>query len=256
MDRIDYDPEIDPSIRLEREAAARERELSSRIRLEIERYVEEHDLVPRAEAASPFTVSDLSQPPWDEEPDDPYAPHAPAPHAPAASRTDGSPRTKGAGRVERVELNLDPGKESPPLSEKEMRREQKREERQAREDEREAARELKRERRARSAEGRRRAVQSVVSGSILSSEWVRRMWPYLVGIAFVLVGYIAYDFHVQQLHLRRQRLEREVRELGVKAVERTAERVQQTSRSAIVGKLAEKGIPLEEFPHPVKRIER
>jgi len=241
MQRVDYDPEIDPSIREAREAADRERELSSRIRLEIERYVEENDLVPRGKAESPFTVSDLSQPPWEEEPDDPYAPAA----------TGGD-----AKRVERVELNLAPEKQTPPPTEKEQRREQKREERQAREEEKEAEKQARRERRTRKAEGRRRAVQSVVSGSILSSEWVRRMWPYLLCIAFVLVGYIAYDFHVQQLHLRRQRLEREVRELGVRAVERTAERVRRTSRSAIVERLAEKGIPLEEFPHPVKRIER
>ena len=48
----------------------------------------------------------------------------------------------------------------------------------------------------------------------------------------------------------------EVRELGIEAVERTAERVRQTRRSAIVERLQEKNIPLREFPHPVKKIER
>jgi hypothetical protein len=232
MQRVDYDPEIDPSIRLEREVAARESELSSRIRLEIERYVEEHDLVPRGTEAAegPFAEGDLSVPPWEE----PGAPEK--------------------GGVERVELRTEPGQGSPvpPRDERDERRERRREEREARDVEREA----RRRERERRAEGRRRAVQSVVSGSILSSEWMRRMWPYMLGIAFVLVGYIAYDFQVQQLHLRRQRLEREVRELSVRAVERTAERVRQTSRSAIVERLKNKGIGLEEFPHPVKRIER
>ncbi len=78
----------------------------------------------------------------------------------------------------------------------------------------------------------------------------------MLGVAAVLVLYIGYSFHVQTLHLERQRLEREVRELGIEAVERTAERVRQTRRSAIVERLREKNIPLREFPHPVKKIER
>jgi hypothetical protein len=82
------------------------------------------------------------------------------------------------------------------------------------------------------------------------------MWVYLLLSGVVVVGYIAYNFHVQSLQIERQALEREVRELGIKAVERTAERVRQTSRSSIVERLREKEIPLEEFPHPLKRVER
>lgn len=119
-----------------------------------------------------------------------------------------------------------------------------------------SARQVRREERRERSANRRKAVQAVVSGSILSSEWVRRMWPWLLGVAVVLVAYIAYNFHVQQLHLERQRLTREVRELGVKAVQRTAERVRQTRRSAIIERLEANGIPLEEFPYPVKRVER
>lgn len=119
-----------------------------------------------------------------------------------------------------------------------------------------SAKQIKREERRERNANRRKAVRSVVSGSILSSDWVRRMWPYLAGMAVVLVAYIAYNFHVQQLHLERQRLTREVRELGVEAVERTAERVRQTRRSAIIERLEEHQIPLEEFPYPVKRIEK
>ncbi len=223
MERIEYDPEIDPSIREAREAAAREQELAARIRLEIERYVEENDLVPRGVAAQ--------DPPWD---DDPEIGKEETPEDGAA------PKTRRARAREA----------------KEVARRAKEEAQQAALKAKIATRKARREQRAVTAATSRRAVQSVVTGSILSSEWVRRMWPYLLGVATVLVMYIGYNFHVQKLHFDRQRLEREVRELGIEAVERTALRVEQTRRSAIVERLHEKNIPLEEFPHPVKKIER
>ena len=216
MERVEYDPEIDPSIREEREAAERERELSARIRIEIERYVADNDLVPRSEA-----------------------------------RSGGETRNGGDAPLE---------EEAPENDVSENRRQTKREAKEAarlaKDEAREAEREAKRAKNSARAAGRRKAVQSVFTGSILSSEWVRKMWPYLLGVAVVLMGYIAYNFHVQSLHLDRQRLETEVRELGIEAVERTAERVRQTRRSAIVERLRKKEIPLEEFPHPVKKIER
>ena len=230
MERIEYDPEIDPSIREAREAAERERELSARIRIEIERYVEENDLVPRTEVQGAQGVQNAqtqahTEPPWEVTPDEAEA---------------DTPKTRRQ-RLREAKEAEQRAKDAARHAEQEAKK---------------VARELRREQRAAGAAASKKAVQSVFTGSILGSEWVRRMWPYLVMIAFVLVGYIAYNFHVQKLHLDRQRLEREVRELGIEAIERTAERVRQTRRSAIVERLREKNIPLEEFPHPVKRIER
>ncbi len=101
----------------------------------------------------------------------------------------------------------------------------------------------------------RKAVGGVFSGSILSAEWMRRTWPYLIVLVVLLVFYVAHTFYLQQLHLRRQALERQVRELGIEAVHRTAERVRETRRSAIVKRLEEKNIELKEFSHPVRTIE-
>jgi hypothetical protein len=227
MERVEYDPEIDPSIREAREAAERERELSARIRLEIERYVADNDLVPRSEVQKT-----LQTPPWEDEP-------AANPEA-AAPKTDDTPKTRRQLLREAREAERR-AKEAARRAEEEARR---------------VAREIRREQRAAGAAASRRAVKSVFTGSILGTEWVRRMWPHMLGVAAVLVLYIAYTFHVQKLHLERQRLEAEVRELGIEAVERTAERVRLTRRSAIVERLRQNNIPLEEFPHPVKKIER
>lgn len=196
MDRIEYDPEIDPSIREAQEEAERERELTARIRLEIERYARE------AEAKEDKAVKKAEE-------SDP--------------------------EKERLEEELD---------EKQKRRAEKEESRREKAD----------KRAQRAAEGRR-AFQSVFTGSILSSEWLRKMFPYLLGLSVLLMLYIANIFHLQRLHRSQQRLEEEIRELSIKAVEYSADKSQHTQRSAIVKRLEDKNIPLKEFPNPVKTID-
>ncbi len=193
MERVEYDPEIDPTIREAREAAERERELSERIRVEIERYVADNDLVPRESVKAEDKVEDVEE----------------------------SPKSRRVAEREK----------------------------------RDAEREKKRQQKAERSATRRKAIGSVFTGSILSSEWVRKMWPYLLGIAALMVLYIAHTFQLQKLHLEHQKLVKEVRALDVKAVAKTAERVTATRRSEIVERLAEKNIPLKEFPNPVKTIE-
>lgn len=203
MERVDYDPEIDPSIREAQEEAEREREMSARIRLEIERYVRENDLVPK------------------EKPGD-------------GTDTEGAKESNdGEG-----------GGDADGREDKKGRRERK-----AR------LREENREKRAKRAEEGRRAFQSVFTGNILSNPQIVKLLPYLTGVAVLLLLYIANVFHLQTLHRQQQRLDEEIRELSIKAVGYSAERAQQTKRSAIVRKLEEKNIPLKEFPQPLKTID-
>lgn len=213
MERIEYDPEIDPSIRQAREAAERDRELSARIRIEIERYVEQNDLVPRESAKEAAEAS---------------VPEA----AGSESRRE---RQQTAPRERKTERET---------------------ERDRRRHERETKRREKAEGRTMRARERRRAIGSVFTGSILASKQMRSLWPYLLVMAVMLVAYIGHTFTLQKLHLERQVLEKRVRELGVEAVERTAERERQTRRSEIVKRLEQKNIPLREFSHPVKTIEK
>ncbi len=184
MERIEYDPEIDPSVREDLEAAVRERELVDRIRLEIARYAEEQNA---------YVNDDVNR----------YA----------------------------------------NTSAKETKKEEKRQRRKERY-----------ERSQKRAAERKRAVRGVLTGSILSSETLRRAWPYLLGFAVLLILYIGFTFHLQRLHLEAQRLEGQVRELEIRALGHTAERVRETRRSAVVKRLENKRIPLKEFPHPVKTI--
>ncbi len=195
MERVEYDPEIDPSIREAQEEAERKRELSDLIRIEIERYAKE---------------------------------------------------SEAKKEEEKKEEESDPEKE---------REEQELDEKQLRREEKERKRQEKAEKNAKRAAEGRRAFQSVFTGNILSAEWVRRMMPYMAGFAVLLMLYIANIFHLQGLHRDQQRLDEEIRELGIKAVGYSAERAQNTQRSAIVRRLEQKNIPLNEFPRPVKTID-
>jgi hypothetical protein len=261
MERVEYDPEIDPSIREEREKAERERELAARIRVEIDRYVADNNLIPRPQTPEPAaearqtsatdntgaTGDSFDTPPWEVGSRWEHSSHdAVRPPWESTRETNGPDGQSGGSGANR---GYEPDDE--PESPREQRKRERRERNEAKQAEREADREAAAER----AATRRKAVKSLFTGNILQTEWVRKMWPHLLGIAAVLVFYIGYNFHVAGLHLDRQRLSREVRELGIEAVERTAERVRQTRRSAIVERLKQKNIPLEEFPHPVKRIE-
>jgi hypothetical protein len=207
-----YDPEIDPSIREAQEEAEREKEMTARIRLEIERFVAENDLVPRhkEEEEEVYTIG------FDDD-------------EPAPSPT--------------------------PKSEKELQREAKEAERAEEEAAKAAEKARRAEEKARRAKNRRQTFQSVLSGSFLANERVRRMLPYMGVVAVVILLFMASMFHLQRLHRTQQRLEAEIRELGIRAVDLAAERAQQTQRSAIVRRLESKNIPLREYPYPLKTID-
>ena len=162
-----YDPEIDPSIREALEAAERDRELTEKIRREIERYSRQN---PPEEDTPPF------------DPD-------PTESAPAR------PKTK-------------------------------------------------------------KRIASIISGSILSDNELRKFYPYLIGFALLLLLYIANIFGLQRLYRTQQRLDAEIKELRTRSVELSATRMQHTQRSSIVRQAREQGLNLKESTTPVKIIEK
>jgi hypothetical protein len=212
MSQAKYDPEIDPSIREAQEEAARESEMTARIRLEIERFVAENDLVPRHKEEDEERVYAIGF-----EGDELVTPIPKTPE-----------------EIERDEREAR-------LEEEAMRRAE------------EKARRA--EEKAQRARNRREALHSVISGSFLANEKVRRALPALGGIALVMLLFMASMFYLQRLHRTQQRLEREIQALSVKAVDFAAERAGHTQRSAIVRQLESKNIPLGEYPHPLKTID-
>jgi hypothetical protein len=214
MAQATYDPEIDPSIREAEEEAARQREMTARIRLEIERFVAENDLVPRHKQEEEEEVYTIG---FD---DESVAPVPPA-----------------------------------PKSEKEIRQEEKEALWRQKEAKRAEEKTAKAEEKARRTKNRRQAFQSVISGSFLEGDRVRRALPALGMVAAVMLLYMASLFHLQRLHRNQQKIEKDIRELSVRAVDLAAQRSQQTQRSAIVRQLENNGIPLKEYPRPLKTIE-
>lgn len=100
-----------------------------------------------------------------------------------------------------------------------------------------------------------RALRSILSARILSSPEMRRLSPYLAAMGLLLVMLITSTFYIQKLYRRQQRLEAQIKELRTQAVELSAQRVQQTSRSSIVKRARRQGLDLEESVTPVKVIE-
>lgn len=101
----------------------------------------------------------------------------------------------------------------------------------------------------------KKAVRSILSGSILSSPEMKKLYPYLLATAALLLLLITSTFYIQKLYRRQSRLESEIKELRTRSVELSAERVQQTSRSGIVRRVNKRGLDLEESVTPVKVIE-
>jgi hypothetical protein len=210
MAQAKYDPEIDPSIREEQEAAEREREMTARIRLEIERFVAENDLVPRHKEVEEKEVYTIS-----------------------------------------LDSDVTPAEKSP----RQIRREEKEAQRAEEEARRAEEKATRAEKKRLKAKKRQQTVQSLLSGSFLASEQMRGLMPYLAGIALLMLLYMASMFHLQRLHRTQQMLEGEIREQSIRAVDLSAQRAQQTQRSAVVRQLESKNIPLSEYPNPLKTIE-
>lgn len=101
----------------------------------------------------------------------------------------------------------------------------------------------------------RRAVRSILSGSILSSPEMKKLYPYLLITAALLLLLITSTFYIQKLYRQQSRLDSQIKELRTRAVELSAERVQQTSRSGIVSRARRQGLDIEESLTPVKVIE-
>lgn len=119
--------------------------------------------------------------------------------------------------------------------------------------EQEQAEEQARERQAQ----RRRSniVWQFISGLILTREGVTRYYPYMLAIAFMFFVSIFTMFTALRLDMRYARLEREVQLLRERSIHLQEQRYRQTTYSAIVEALAERGIDLRNPQTPDRIIE-
>ncbi len=99
-------------------------------------------------------------------------------------------------------------------------------------------------------------IGMLLSGSILTRAEVRRAYPYMILVAFLMLLYISSVFRMQQLHRREAELQREVKALRAKALETSSRRMSYTRQSHIIEQLRERGIVLEEALTPPKIIDK
>lgn len=99
-------------------------------------------------------------------------------------------------------------------------------------------------------------IASILSGNILSKAEVKRTYPYLLLISFLVILYISNVFRMQQLHQKHDRLEQKVKELRAKSMSLTAEKMTLTRESEIIKMLKERGIELHQSTTPHSVIEK
>lgn len=200
-----YDPEIDPSIRLEEEErlrALQEEQEREESRLEMERTI--NDILDRRESRERESASFGRRP---------------------------------IGRRERFS-RLDAGNaaEETPATEETSE---------------ESAAEPSRKRKKMSSR-----AGGVFSGGFLDTPWMREHYPYLLGGIVLLLFYLMSSFSVQRLHHTRQVLERKLYTTRTDAVNMSRKAKSVSGRSAVVKRVKEMGLDLEESLEPVKVIEK
>ena len=102
----------------------------------------------------------------------------------------------------------------------------------------------------------KRQIGALLSGSILSKAEVRKFYPYMLLLAFLMLLYIANVFKMQQLHKQHDRLAAEVKELRAKSLTLSSIRMNATRQSEILKELKKRGIDLEESVVPPKIIDK
>jgi len=97
-------------------------------------------------------------------------------------------------------------------------------------------------------------IASWISGNILSRSEVRRLYPYLLVMALLMLFYIANTFSIQKLYRRQTTLTRQVKELRSKSLTVSSLRMTSTRQSEIIKELRRRGIGLEELLEPPKVV--
>lgn len=96
----------------------------------------------------------------------------------------------------------------------------------------------------------------VLSGNILTRAEVRRQYPYIFFMAFLMLLYIANGYHIQKLHRRHDKLTAQIKELRSRSLTLSSIRMTATRQSEILKELQERGIPLHESLVPPQVIDK
>lgn len=95
-----------------------------------------------------------------------------------------------------------------------------------------------------------RLIRQIVLGTILNADSVRENFRYAIGLAVMLFASIFMLFTSLNLYLRYMKLEREVHLLRERAIRMSEQKYENSSHSAIVRRLRERGIDLQDPQEP------
>lgn len=169
-------------------------------------------------------------------PDHEFAPHNPRRGGAARTRKRNSPAACGARYC--ASNGARPRRRSAPTLEREAEEKAEAEERERRERRRKAS-----------------TFWQLFSGTILVREGVSKYYPYMLSIAGMFFLSIAVMFTALHLDMKYTRLEREVQILRERSIRLQEQRYSRTTHSAIVERLRERGIDLNDPSAPGEIIE-
>lgn len=102
----------------------------------------------------------------------------------------------------------------------------------------------------------RKYLGGLLSGNILSKDEVRRYYPYMLFVSFLVLLYISNVFRMQQFHRRHDMLQIEVKDLRAQSLTMASKRMLLTRQSQILKEVQSRGLDLKESLAPPKVIEK
>jgi len=97
-------------------------------------------------------------------------------------------------------------------------------------------------------------IGSLLSGNILSKAEIKRLYPYLLFVAFLTILYISNIYSLHSSYRKYDRLSREIKELKAESITIASERMNVTRQSRIVDEANARGLGLKESVIPPKVV--
>ena len=100
----------------------------------------------------------------------------------------------------------------------------------------------------------RRTLQGLLSGSILTSEFVRKQMLFIILLSVLALVYISNRYHAERVFRETEQIKDEIAELRAEKITVQSKLMRISRRSEILRLLRENGSELKESPVPPRKI--
>ncbi|HQL70582.1 MAG TPA: FtsL-like putative cell division protein [Bacteroidales bacterium] len=100
----------------------------------------------------------------------------------------------------------------------------------------------------------RKTLQGLMSGSILTSDIVKKQFPFIITLAVMALIYIANRYHAESVFIETENLKKEIAELRSEKIATQSLLMKKSRRGEVMRMLKENGSDLTESSEPPKKI--